>query len=70
MKDNSVSKLEYLEARRKYEIKIIEMIKNQLDYDPYLIKNDLYLLNHQRELEKIEKAIKIEKSKFTGDPTT
>jgi hypothetical protein len=70
MTDNSVSKLEYLKARRKYEITIIKMIKNQLDYDPYLMKNDLYLLNHQRELEKIEKTIKIEKSKFTGDPTT
>ena len=70
MKENLISKLEYLEARRKYEIKIIEMIKNQLDCHPYLMKNDLYLLNHQRELEKIEKAIKIEKSKFTADPKT
>lgn len=66
MKDNSVSKLEYLEARQKYEIKIIEIMKKQLDYDPYLLKNDLYLLNHQRELEKIEKEIIIEKEKLTN----
>lgn len=67
MKDNLVSKLEYLEARRKYEIKIIDIIKKQLDYNPYLMKNDLYLLNHQRELEKIEKAIIVEKSKLTNN---
>lgn len=67
MKDNSVSKLEYLEARRKYEIKIIDIMKKQLDYNPYLMKNDLYLLNHQRELEKIEKAIIVEKSKLTNN---
>lgn len=66
MKDNSVNNLEYLRARRKYEQKIIDLIKKQLDYDPYLIKNDLYLLNHQRELKKIEKAIMIEKSKLTS----
>ena len=67
MKSNKISKLEYLRVRRKFEIKIIETMKKQLNYDPYLIKNDLYLLNHQRELEKIEKAIKVEKSKLAND---
>lgn len=67
MKDNSVSKLEYLEARQKYEIKIIKIMKKQLGHDPYLMKNDLYLLNHQRELEKIEKEIIIEKDKLINN---
>ena len=68
MKSNKISKLEYLRVRREFEIKIIETMKKQLDYDPYLMKNDLYLINHRKELEKIEKAIKHEKSKLTNDP--
>lgn len=64
MKDNQLSKLEFLQIKRNLEIKIIEMMKKQLHYDPYLLKNDLYLLNHERELEKIEAAINSEKTKI------
>jgi hypothetical protein len=67
MKGNSVSKLKYLQAKRKIEIEIINMMKKQLHYDSYLLKNDLYLLNHERELEKIEKAIKLEKNNLDND---
>ena len=62
MKDNRLSKLEFLQIKRNLEIEIIAMIKKQLHYDNYLLKNDLYLLNHERELEKIEEAIKVEKT--------
>ena len=62
MKDNRLSKLEFLQIKRNLEIEIIAMIKKQLHYDNYLLKNDLYLLNHERELEKIEEDIKIEKT--------
>jgi hypothetical protein len=64
VKDNQLSKLEFLQIKRNLEIKIIEMMKKQLHYDPYLLKNDLYLLNHERELEKIEAAINSEKTKI------
>ena len=62
MKDNRLSKLEFLQIKRNLEIEIIAMMKKQLHYDNYLLKNDLYLLNHERELEKIEEAIKVEKT--------
>lgn len=64
MKRNDVSKLEYLQLKRKMELKTIELMKKQLCYDPYLLKNDLYLINHKRELDKIERAIKDEKVKL------
>lgn len=62
MKDNRLSKLEFLQIKRNLEIETIAMMKKQLHYDNYLLKNDLYLLNHERELEKIEEAIKVEKT--------
>ena len=62
MKYNRLSKLEFLQIKRNLEIEIIAMMKKQLHYDNYLLKNDLYLLNHERELEKIEEAIKVEKT--------
>jgi glyceraldehyde-3-phosphate dehydrogenase/erythrose-4-phosphate dehydrogenase len=62
VKDNRLSKLEFLQIKRNLEIEIIAMMKKQLHYDNYLLKNDLYLLNHERELEKIEEAIKVEKT--------
>ena len=66
MPDNKINKLEFLLAKRKLEIEIIAMMKKQLHYDVYLLKNDLYLLNHERELEKIEEEIIIEKTKMTN----
>jgi hypothetical protein len=62
VKDNRLSKLEFLQIKRNLEIETIAMMKKQLHYDNYLLKNDLYLLNHERELEKIEEAIKVEKT--------
>ncbi len=64
VKGNKVSKLEFLQTKKKLELKIIDMMKKQLHYHPYLLKNDLYLLNHERELKKIEKDIKAEKAKM------
>ena len=66
MTDNKINKLEFLLAKQKLEIEIIAMMKKQLHYDAYLLKNDLYLLNHERELEKIEEEIIIEKTKMTN----
>ena len=66
MPDNKINKLEFLLAKRKLEIEIIGMMKKQLNYDAYLLKNDLYLLNHERELGKIEEEIRIEKTKMTN----
>ena len=66
MPDNKISKLEFFLAKRKIEIEIIAMMKKQLHYDVYLLKNDLYLLNHERELGKIEEKIRIEKTKMTN----
>jgi len=63
---NKINKLEFLLAKQKLEIEIIAMMKKQLHYDAYLLKNDLYLLNHERELEKIEEEIIIEKTKMTN----
>ncbi len=65
--DNKISKLEFLQTKRKLEIEIIAMMKKQLNYDAYLLKNDLYLLNHERELEKIEEEIITEKNKLTNN---
>jgi hypothetical protein len=62
VKDNRLSKLEFFQIKRNLEIETIAMMKKQLHYDNYLLKNDLYLLNHERELEKIEEAIKVEKT--------
>ena len=66
MPDNKINKLEFLLAKRKLEIEIIGIMKKQLNYDAYLLKNDLYLLNHERELGKIEEEIRIEKTKMTN----
>ena len=63
MKGNKYIELEFLQIKRKHEIKIIAIMEKQLDYDTYLLKNDLYLLNHKKQLKKIEKAIKIEQKK-------
>lgn len=65
MSDNKINKLEFLLTKRKLEIEIIAIMKKQLHYDAYLLKNDLYLLNHERELGKIEEEIIIEKTKIT-----
>ena len=61
MPNKKINKLEFLVIKRKLEIDIIAMMKKQLHYDAYLLKNDLYLLNHERELQKIEEEIIIEK---------
>jgi len=61
MPNKKINKLEFLFIKRKLEIDIIAMMKKQLHYDAYLLKNDLYLLNHERELQKIEEEIIIEK---------
>jgi len=66
MHNKKINKLEFLLAKRKLEIEIIAMMKKQLHYDAYLLKNDLYLLNHERELEKIEEEIITEKTKITN----
>jgi len=66
MLNNKINKLEFLLAKRKLEIEIIAMMKKQLLYDAYLLKNDLYLLNHEKELEKIEEEIITEKMKITN----
>ena len=63
MKGNKYTELEFLQIKRKHMIKIIAIMEKQLDYDTYLLKNDLYLLNHKKQLKKIEKAIKIEQKK-------
>lgn len=63
MSNKKISKLEFLLAKRRLEIDIIAMMKKQLHYDDYLLKNDLYLLNHERELKKIEEEIIAEKTK-------
>ena len=63
MPNKKISKLEFLLAKRRLEIDIIAMMKKQLHYDDYLLKNDLYLLNHERELKKIEEEIIAEKTK-------
>ena len=63
MKGNKLSKLEFLKIKQKHEIEIIAMMEKQLDYDNYLLKNDLYLLNHKKELKKIKEAIKNEEKK-------
>ena len=63
VKGNKLSKLEFLQIKRKHEIEIISMMEKQLDCDNYLLKNDLYLLNHKKELKKIEEAIKSEEKK-------
>lgn len=66
MPNKKINKLEFLFIKRRLEIDIIAMMKKQLHYDAYLLKNDLYLLNHERELEKIEEEIIIEKTKVTN----
>jgi len=66
MPNKKINKLEFLFIKRKLEIDIIAMMKKQLHYDAYLLKNDLYLLNHERELQKIEEEIIIEKTKVTN----
>ncbi len=66
MPDNKINKLEFLLIKRKLEIEIIAMMKKQLHYDAYLLKNDLYLLNHEKELGKIEEEIIMEKTKITN----
>ena len=66
MPDNKINKLEFLLTKRKLEIAIIAIMKKQLHYDAYLLKNDLYLLNHERELGKIEEEIITEKTKITN----
>ncbi len=63
VKGNKLSTLEFLQIKRKYEIETIALMEKQLDYDNYLLKNDLYLLNHKKELKKIEEAIKSEEKK-------
>ena len=63
MKGNKYTELEFLQIKRKHEIEIIAIMEKQLEYDTYLLKNDLYLLNHKKQLKKIEKAIKIEQKK-------
>lgn len=66
MSNNKINKLEFLLTKRKLEINIIAIMKKQLQYDAYLLKNDLYLLNHERELKKIEEEIITEKTKITN----
>jgi len=66
MHNKKINKLEFLLIKRRLEIEIIAMMKKQLHYDAYLLKNDLYLLNHERELEKIEEEIITEKTKITN----
>ena len=63
VKGDKLSKLEFLQIKQKHEIEIIAMMEKQLDYDNYLLKNDLYLLNHKKELKKIKEAIKNEEKK-------
>ena len=63
MKGNKYTELEFLQIKLKHEIEIIAIMEKQLDYDTYLLKNDLYLLNHKKQLKKIEKAIKIGQKK-------
>ena len=66
MPNKKISKLEFLLTKQRLEMDIIAMMKKQLHYDAYLLKNDLYLLNHKRELGKIEEEIIIEKTKMTN----
>ena len=63
VKGNKLSKLEFLQIKQNHEIEIIAMMEKQLDYNNYLLKNDLYLLNHKKELKKIKEAIKNEEKK-------